>query len=55
MRDQCRRSWCLGVADPQLDAAMEHMHAAIRREPYIPPDRPAYPDRSGMGICEEDK
>ncbi len=41
--------------DPQLDAAIEHMLAEIKRNPYTPPPRPAYPDRSGMGIREEDK
>ncbi len=42
-------------ADPQLDAAIEHMLAEIKRNPYTPPERPPYPDRSGMGIGEEDK
>lgn len=41
--------------DPQLDAAIEHMLAEIKRNPYTPPKRPAYPDRSGMGVREEDK
>jgi tricorn protease len=41
--------------DPQLDAAIEHMLAEIKRDPYTSPPRPAYPDRSGMGIREEDK
>ena len=41
--------------DPQLDAAIAHMLAEIKRNPYVPPKRPPYPDRSGMGITEEDK
>ena len=43
------------VADPQLDAAIQHMMAEIERNPYVPPTRPAGPDRSGMGVTEEDK
>jgi len=41
--------------DPQLDAAIAHMLEEIKRNPYVPPKRPPYPDRSGMGIAEEDK
>lgn len=41
--------------DPQLDAAIEHMLSELRRKPYVTPKRPAYPDRSGMGIREQDK
>ncbi len=41
--------------DPQLDAAIEHMLDELKRHPYVAPQRPAYPDRSGMGIREEDK
>jgi tricorn protease len=41
--------------DPQLDAAIGLMLEEIARNPYIPPERPADPDRSGMGIKEEDK
>jgi len=41
--------------DPQLDAAIRHMLAELERNPYKPPPRPAYPDRSGMGIKAEDK
>jgi tricorn protease len=41
--------------DPQLDAAIAHMLEEIERNPYIPPKRPADPDRSGMGIEEADK
>jgi len=41
--------------DPQLDAAIEYMLAEIERHPYTPPERPTYPDRSGMGIREENK
>ncbi len=41
--------------DPQLDAAIEHLLGEIKRNPYVPGVRPADPDRSGMGITEEDK
>ncbi|MEW6237452.1 MAG: S41 family peptidase [Candidatus Omnitrophota bacterium] len=41
--------------DPQLDAAIELMIQEIKTHPYTPPARPAYPNRSGMGIREEDK
>lgn len=41
--------------DPQLDAAIAHMLEELQRNPYVKPARPAYPDRSGMGIREEDK
>lgn len=43
------------VGDPQLDAAIAHMLAEIQRAPYIPPKRPADPDRSGMGLPEKDR
>ncbi|MBT8487181.1 MAG: PD40 domain-containing protein [Phycisphaerae bacterium] len=42
-------------ADPQLDRAIEEMLDAIERRPYVPPSRPAAPDRSGMGIQPSDK
>ncbi|MDT8303053.1 MAG: S41 family peptidase [Sedimentisphaerales bacterium] len=42
-------------SDPQLDAAIEHMLDEIERNPYVPAKRPPYPDRSGMGILEEQK
>ncbi len=41
--------------DPQLDAAIDLMLEEIERNPYVKPKRPASPDRSGMGIKEEDK
>ncbi len=41
--------------DPQLDAAIDLMLQEIKSNPYSPPARPEYPDRSGMGITEEDK
>lgn len=41
--------------DPQLDAAIAHMLEEIERNPYTYPERPAYPDRSGMIITEEDR
>ena len=41
--------------DPQLDAAIEVMLQAINDNPYVPATRPADPDRSGMGVTDEDK
>lgn len=41
--------------DPQLDAAIQLMLAEIASNPYKSPDRPAPPDRKGMGIRDEDK
>ena len=41
--------------DPQLDKAIEHMLAELRRNPYMAPKRPTYPDRSGMGVSDADK
>ncbi|MEM7474822.1 MAG: S41 family peptidase [Planctomycetota bacterium] len=43
-----------GGADPQLDVAIKTMLQEIKKYPK-PPKRPAYPDRSGMGLAEEDK
>jgi tricorn protease len=41
--------------DPQLDVAIEHMMERLATEAYRVPKRPAYPDRSGLGVTEEDK
>ena len=41
--------------DPQLDAAIDLMLAEIEKHPYTAPKRPAYPDKSGMGMVEADK
>ena len=43
------------LKDPQLDAAIELMLAEIAKNPYTPPKRPAYPDRSGMGLPDADR
>jgi tricorn protease len=43
------------VKDPQLDAAIELMLGSIEKSPYAPPKRPAYPDKTGMGMVEADK
>ena len=45
----------VGGKDPQLDAAINHMVDELERNPYKPAKRPKYPDRSGMGLTEEDK
>ncbi|MCH7493626.1 PDZ domain-containing protein, partial [bacterium] len=41
--------------DPQLDAAIEWILGALETDAFSPPDRPAGPDRSGMGVTEDDK
>jgi tricorn protease len=41
--------------DPQLDAAIKLMLDEIEKHPYTPPPRPAYPDRTGMGVPEKDR
>ncbi|MCA9284383.1 MAG: PD40 domain-containing protein [Phycisphaerales bacterium] len=41
--------------DPQLDVAIDLMLKAIEEDPYVPPARPKYPDRRGMGIAPADK
>ena len=41
-------------ADPQLDVAIKTMLREIKQYPK-PPTRPAYPDRSKMGIPDSDK
>ncbi len=45
----------LNGADPQLDAAIAEMLKAIEERGFKAPVRPAYPDRSKMGIAPEDK
>jgi tricorn protease len=42
-------------AEPQLDAAIEHLMEELERNPPKRPPIPPYPDRSGMGIREADK
>jgi len=41
--------------DPQLDAAIAHLTVEIEKNPYKRPSRPAYADRKGMGIRDQDK
>jgi tricorn protease len=41
--------------DPQLDAAIAHLQSELQKNPYKRPARPAYPNRKGMGIRDEDK
>jgi tricorn protease len=41
--------------DPQLDAGIKLMLDEIEKHPYTPPHKPAYPDRSGMGVPEKDR
>ncbi|MDH3743806.1 MAG: PDZ domain-containing protein [Acidobacteriota bacterium] len=44
----------VGGKDPQLDAAIAHMLEELGMNAYEAPDRPASPDRSGMGLARED-
>jgi len=41
--------------DPQLDRAIQQMLDELKTRPYAPPARPKTPNRSGMGIHDEDK
>ncbi|MFI4853372.1 MAG: PDZ domain-containing protein [Phycisphaerales bacterium JB065] len=43
------------VEDPQLDAAIQVVLEEIKANPYRAPQRPAGPDRSGMGIKDSDR
>lgn len=45
----------VGGKDPQLDAAIGHILYELEHNPYVPPRRPAPPDRRGMGIPVEDR
>ncbi len=45
----------LNGRDPQLDAAIKYLLDELQRNPYAPPTRPNYPDRSGMGLPDADK
>jgi tricorn protease len=41
--------------DPQLETAVRMMLEELERNPPAKPERPPYPDRSGMGIRPEDR
>jgi tricorn protease len=41
--------------DPQLDKAIEVILAELEEEPWVDPDVPPYPDRSGVGTEPEDR
>src|SRR5437868_3044066 len=41
--------------DPQLDEAIALMTAEVKDHPYVAPKKPAYPNRAGMGVREEDR
>ena len=41
--------------DIQIDAAVQYLLEELEKNPPQEPKRPADPDRSGMGITEEDK
>jgi tricorn protease len=40
--------------DPQMDKAIEVLLEELEKNPPQPVKRPAYPDRSGMGVAKED-
>lgn len=42
------------VRDPQLDAAITQIMLELETNPYVPTRRPAYPDRSGAGLPEDE-
>jgi tricorn protease len=44
-----------GGSDQQLNVAIKDILEEIKRNPVVKPRRPAYPDRSRMGIKEADK
>ncbi len=41
--------------DPQMDAAIAQMKKELAENPYVVPKRPAYPDRTKLGIEDADK
>ena len=43
-------SMMLDGGDPQLDRAIQQMLLELETDSYVPPVRPADPDRSGMGL-----
>ncbi|MBI1852057.1 MAG: PDZ domain-containing protein [Planctomycetes bacterium] len=45
----------LDGSDPQLDAAIAEILDELRTHPFVAPKKPPYPNRSGMGIRDEDK
>jgi tricorn protease len=40
--------------DPQLDAAISNLIEEVKQHPFVPPKRPASPNRAGMGIPKQD-
>ncbi|MGH9380145.1 MAG: S41 family peptidase [Thermoanaerobaculia bacterium] len=44
-----------GGRDVQLEAAIDYLLAQLETAPFRKPERPPYPDRSGMGIRPEDQ
>ena len=42
-------------ADPQIDAAVAQLLEELKTKPYVPPQRPASPNRAGMGLPASDK
>ena len=53
--DEVDPAFVVDGGDPQLDYAIQQMLDEIKRNPYVPARRPAYPNRRGMGIREQDK
>ena len=48
-------SLMLQGGDPQLDAGIKEMLYELKRAAYTPPARPAYPNRTGIGIPKRDR
>ncbi len=44
-----------GGDDPQMDKAVQLLLAELEKNPVLPPRRPAYPKRQGMGIEPKDR
>ncbi|HSM14922.1 MAG TPA: PDZ domain-containing protein, partial [Thermoanaerobaculia bacterium] len=44
-----------GGTDVQLEAAIDYLLDELERAPFVRPERPAYPDRSRMGVRPEDQ
>jgi tricorn protease len=42
-------------ADPQLDAAIKQIEDELKRNPFVPAKRPAYPNRKGFGVDPRDR
>src|SRR5690606_937368 len=48
-------AWMREGGDPQRDAAIDLLLGELETKPFRRPARPAYPDRSGMGLDPADR